>query len=374
VSTLGLCQDGPRASTEVAAPAIPGARAVQALGRLCPREAPTRIDCNGDGVLDILVPSYHEGTFNHYMTPEMGAQFGIIGAANSTKAFSGNQNFTQAGALAGPDGRLLWTFKAGAMIHMSRVLAEEGRLYVASHDDILRALALESGKVVWQQDLKGNILGLVGSRDQIVAVSAKNDITAFKRDDGTVLWRKSLKTAVMLSPNFGVLLADDSTLFVAALDNHVSALERASGERRWDFKTAANASLRLLTGNTLLIAVQKELIALDAASGSLRWRVDVGGPVHAEPIADLGGQIVFLQPFGDSKLMALDPSTGKVTWSVNFEKTPRDKDRKIVTPEDAALYKSSLEVQRDAEGRPRLLLAADRASVRAVRLVDGKVL
>lgn len=43
-------------------------------------------------------------------------------------------------------------------------------------------------------------------------------------------------------------------------------------------------------------------------------------------------------------------------------------------PEDAALYKSSLVVQRDAEGRPRLLLAADSGLVRAVQVPDGKVL
>jgi outer membrane protein assembly factor BamB len=304
----------------------------------------------------------------------MGSQLGVIGAAISLKAYTANKNFASAGAIGGAGHSTLWSFTAGAMINAHFASSEDGRLYLASHDDHLYALDLKSGKTLWEHDLKGNIVSLSGARREIVAVSAKNSITAFRSTDGAALWSKPIKMGVMDPSNFGALLADEKAVYVADLSDRVYALERATGNERWAFDSKANASLLLLTRGLVLAAVRKEVVALDASSGAARWRVDAGGYVLKDSMVELEDRIVLRQASGEPALMAIDPQEGKILWSVPYEKTVRDRERTIVLPEDAAFLKTSLLVAGGADGRPRVLFTAQADAVMAVRPDDGKIL
>ncbi len=51
-------------------PSIPGVTVIASLGKICPREAPLRVDCNGDGTEDLRCPSYHVGQLKEYISSE----------------------------------------------------------------------------------------------------------------------------------------------------------------------------------------------------------------------------------------------------------------------------------------------------------------
>jgi outer membrane protein assembly factor BamB len=333
-----------------------------------------RIDCDGDGAADLLFPAYHEGPFSQYLSPEMGSQLGMIGVAISLKAYAANKNFPSVGVVGGAGHTTLWSFTAGAMVNAHFASSEDGRLYLASHDDHLYALDLKSGKTLWSHDLKGNIVSLSGAREEAVAVSAKNLIAAFRSADGATLWSRPIKMGIVDPSNFGALLADEKTVYVADLADRVFALERATGRERWAFDSKANASLLLLTRGLLLVAIRKEVVALETSSGAVRWRMDAGGYVLKSSIVELEDRIVLRQASGEPALMAIDPQGGRILWSLPYDKTVRDRERTVVLPEDAAVQKTSLLMAEGAEGRPRALFAAQADAVMAVRPDDGKIL
>lgn len=356
-------------------PVIEGTELVASIGNLCPRELPIRVDVNGDGVDDFLYPSYHAGPLKDYMPMEKAtAGFGLIGAALAMKARTKNENFAYAGVLDGTTRELLWKFKAGSMINFYEVAPETGRLYVSSHDNHVYALDLASGAVIWSHDVGGNPMGLTLSDDALVVMGTKNAVRAFDPGDGHQVWEKQVKAAIMASPGFGVMLTGGDVVYISSLDDHVFAFDRRSGKTLWSYATQGNPSLRMLTDQYLLVADKKELLALDTSSGKVSWRFDVGGPVHGQPMIDLGETVAFMNGRTGSKarLLAVDLENGQQRWSVPLQKVARDKKRKIQVPQDSNLFKESIQVEWDAEGRATNLFIADRKNVRAIRAADGE--
>ena len=84
----------------------------------------------------------------------------------------------------------------------------------------------------------------------------------------------------------------------------VLALDPLTGERKWEFSmTAATESGILTTGGDLLLTGAKEgyLLALDAATGELLLKRNLGGPVYAAPITyRAGGEQVITIPAGNA--------------------------------------------------------------------------
>lgn len=70
----------------------------------------------------------------------------------------------------------------------------------------------------------------------------------------------------------------------------VRALDPSTGERKWEYRVQPRSTSGLLTtaGNLLFGGTVKgTFFALDARTGGERWRLDIGGNVHAAPITYL---------------------------------------------------------------------------------------
>ena len=68
------------------------------------------------------------------------------------------------------------------------------------------------------------------------------------------------------------------------------ALDPLTGERKWEFSlTGATESGILTTAGDVLFTGAKEgyFMALDAATGKLLWKTNLGGPVYAPAITYL---------------------------------------------------------------------------------------
>lgn len=112
----------------------------------------------------------------------------------------------------------------------------------------------------------------------------------------------------------------DGIVYTMDSDAVVSAFSLTGGSRRWRFDTkpadadSTNIGGGLAVDGGTLYAANglKDLVALDAASGAVKWRVGLGAPARSAPtVAD--GRIFIITL--DDKLTALAASDGQVLWT-----------------------------------------------------------
>jgi outer membrane protein assembly factor BamB len=115
-------------------------------------------------------------------------------------------------------------------------------------------------------------------------------------------------------------VAAAGTIYVSDSLGSVSAIDAATGERRWRRDTDRTSeddgtmgSGLAVDGETLFVATGlAELLALNIADGSVRWRVDLPAPARGAPA--VAGGTVFV-PTVSSHLAALAADDGRRIWT-----------------------------------------------------------
>ncbi len=110
----------------------------------------------------------------------------------------------------------------------------------------------------------------------------------------------------------GTLSARQGLLVVREPDGTVWGVAPASGSARWKAETHVAGALPAGLGEDAVFVGGEGLVALDAASGSVRWTADPAPRVSAPPVA--WGKWVFV-PEQDGTLRCRDAGTGKQAWA-----------------------------------------------------------
>ncbi|UWX04789.1 outer membrane protein assembly factor BamB [Pseudoxanthomonas sp. NC8] len=109
----------------------------------------------------------------------------------------------------------------------------------------------------------------------------------------------------------------DGRVFAAATEDRVTALDLQTGREVWQFRGGKDESLRLAggpgAGEGLVVvgSLTGDVIALDAGSGSERWRAKVTSEVIAAPLVTQG--TVFVRS-NDGRISAFDATNGERRW------------------------------------------------------------
>lgn len=191
--------------------------------------------------------------------------------------------------------RINWRASVGASRAESMQPAvTENAVYAAAADGAVVRLAPESGQVVWRSDIKARISAGVGSDGFTVAVASTRGEVVALGADGKELWR-TLVGGEMRSPP----LVGRGLVVVRSTDYRITALDAASGKRRWTYQRAnVPLTLRGLTemvfAGDLVIAgfPSGRLVALTGTNGAVRWDVPVSEPrgaTEVERLADVVG-------------------------------------------------------------------------------------
>jgi outer membrane protein assembly factor BamB len=109
---------------------------------------------------------------------------------------------------------------------------------------------------------------------------------------------------IILNPNFSrygsqVLIADN-----------IQSLDRHSFQVNWSSAVAAT-SVPLVVNNTLYLGAGTKEVALNAANGQIRWFIPTGGTVKSTAVAS-GGRLFFTAT--DGFLYGVDAASGTLNW------------------------------------------------------------
>ncbi|MEK0450800.1 MAG: hypothetical protein RL088_3068 [Verrucomicrobiota bacterium] len=201
---------------------------------------------------------------------------------------------------------------------------------------------LEKLERVWRVELQPSYSSPVVVGDRVFTtetVSKKLErVRALDRKTGKVLWEKTWEGAMSV-PFFAkrngdwiraTPACDGETLFVAGIRDVLVALDAATGDEKWriDFSAKFNKPLPafgavaspLLDGDALYTQAGGAACRLDKKTGEVKWRAledgggMMGGAFASPSFAVLGGKRQLLVQTRE-KLAGLDPETGKVLWS-----------------------------------------------------------
>lgn len=194
---------------------------------------------------------------------------------------------------------ILWRKPLGDQGHSS-VLHEDGILYTMARrgdNDAVVALRAESGESLWEVEYESPTRPnqnlqfgpgphssplLVG--DRLFTVSGTLEVHAFKKEDGTVAWRRDLMTeleAPVMDRGYGaspIAYENLIILYVGGDGQAVVALDQATGETVWtaESSNASYASPLLVTVDgqeQLIVTLGAQRAGLDPATGKRLWHV-----------------------------------------------------------------------------------------------------
>lgn len=236
---------------------------------------------------------------------------------------------------------LVWKFKTGGRVLSSPAVSGD-RVYVGSSDGLLYAIDRASGAERWRFASKGPIASSPAVHGDLVYVSSLDgNVYAIERATGKQRWAFATKgerrftapgihgaippTERMPDP-YDVFLSSpaiaNNTVYIASGDQHVYALDAATGVVRWQFEAAdvIHASPAVANGLVYIGSWDRNLYALEAATGRERWRYTTGNDttiynqIGIASSAAVAGGVVFVGG-RDGHFHAVDATTGAPKWT-----------------------------------------------------------
>lgn len=235
---------------------------------------------------------------------------------------------------------VVWKYKTSGRVIGSPTISD-GVLYVGSTDGAMYALSAADGSLRWKFATRGPILSSAAVANGAAYFgSVDGNIYAVDVATGRERWRFATKgerrftapgihgaipsTERMPDP-FDVFMSSPTVVgdvvYVGSGDQHVYALDAATGKPRWTFATGdvVHASPTVSMDLVYIGSWDRNLYAIDARTGKERWRYTTGndtviynqiGIASSAAVADglvfVGGR--------DGKFHVVDAATGKQKW------------------------------------------------------------
>ncbi len=222
--------------------------------------------------------------------------------------------------------RVAWRASIGAgRTELMQPVVTENAVYAAAADGAVVRLAPDSGQAVWRSDVKARLSAGVGSDGfTVVVATTRGEIIALGAD-GKELWRTQVGGEMRSPP-----LVGRGLVIVRSTDYRVTALDAATGRRRWAYQRAnVPLTLRSLTemvyaGDFVIAGFPSgRLVALNTANGVVRWDVAVSEPrgaTEVERLADVVGAPLVVgnevcAASYQGRVGCFDATTGSLRWS-----------------------------------------------------------
>lgn len=239
--------------------------------------------------------------------------------------------------------RVKWKFPTGDRV-ISSPVCQDKVLYFGGDDGNIYAVDAENGRQIWKRPTGGPVPSTPAiANGTVYAGSYDGKFYALNALTGTIRWkfatggerRFEAKGIHGLEPRtqtmadqYDVFLSSpviaQGAVYFGSGDGHLYALDAASGELRWKFKTGdvIHASPAYADGVLYVGSWDSFFYAVDAATGKEKWRFHGGedplihNQVGFQSSAAVVNGVVYVG-CRDSNLYALDAATGQEKWRFN---------------------------------------------------------
>ncbi len=266
----------------------------------------------------------------------------VASGAHSEAVFRGDNAHSGVFTTQGPRQfhRVKWVFRTGDRIVSSPIYAD-GLIYFGADDGNIYAVDALTGHQIWKHSTGGpvptspairNGMLYAGSYDgRFYALNARTGVTRWKFSTGGERRFEARGLHGMLPPTqtipdpFDIYLSSptvaDGAVYFGSGDGNVYALDATSGSLRWKYQTGdvVHASPAVVDGFLYVGSWDSYFYAIHVQTGQLKWRFHGGedpaihNQVGFQSSAAVVGGIVYVG-CRDSNLYALDAATGAERW------------------------------------------------------------
>lgn len=221
-----------------------------------------------------------------------------------------------------------WQKRLSGQIYASPAVAD-GVAYVGTTGGVMNALSTTDGSLVWSFSAGRPIFGTARVTDDAVYFACDNGyLFKLRRADGTEVWRYDLGDARVsrILPHPEVYdwdwhgprpLVAGGVVYVGAGDGGFHAVDADTGTRRW--RAEKGGRIRggaALDGERVVVgSADKFVYAFDAATGREVWKHDTEAEIEDEPLVADGKVLIGNRGVG---LIALSAATGERLWQTTF--------------------------------------------------------
>ncbi|MCT8973196.1 PQQ-binding-like beta-propeller repeat protein [Microbaculum marinisediminis] len=230
------------------------------------------------------------------------------------------------------DGGILWSVELGAPARSAPTIAN-GKAYVVSSDNIVYAIAIDTGETVWTYSGIGSSAGVLGNAspavvgNQVIVPYSSGEILSFDTENGEPKWLDALTGASRFTAVSGLTdvaaspVVYEGSVYAVSVSGRMIGVSVKDGNRLWA-QNVASAHTPAVAGNAIFATtLGGTVVALDRKNGAVRWISDLtpetgdkkkkkndvfslAGPLLA------GGQLWV--GTSDGRIITLDPSSGSV--------------------------------------------------------------
>jgi len=188
----------------------------------------------------------------------------------------------------------------------------------------LYSFDIASGDLLWKIPFdQGVATTPLLIENRLIAVSAQGEVVAVNPKDGKIIWHAAPAGALKPLPFIPSPAFAAKRILIADNTDRVFALDAATGATLWQKTLAARTNTALtVVGDTLVLGTADgymNWIAIDSGDMKKRMHLNEGRP-YGTPI--LAPPLLFVLAAGDKGyLLALDAATGTLRWK---QETPKE--------------------------------------------------
>jgi outer membrane protein assembly factor BamB len=199
------------------------------------------------------------------------------------------------------------------------------KVFVAGTNGRVVALALDSGKILWEKELDVPTLSGVAARDGLVVVGGRDgEVIALNSATGEELWRNLVSSETLAPAAIG-----ENKVVVRSGDGKLFALDSKTGKREWFFDrtvpvlTLRGTSAPIITHGAVVAGFDTGKVSLFLLrDGRPIWERQIAqaaGRSELERIVDMDtkplllGQVLYVVSY-NGNVAALDLKSGQPLW------------------------------------------------------------
>jgi outer membrane protein assembly factor BamB/predicted MPP superfamily phosphohydrolase len=219
-------------------------------------------------------------------------------------------------------GKLQWKLKTNGPV-LGTPLIENNMVYIGGSDSCFQALELLTGKPIWRFcGLQGPVTSQAVIKDSILLFGVwDTNLYALHKLTGKLLWKWNNGSSVInFSPAACIPVVHDNTVYIAAPDRYLSAIDIQTGKTIWRSNSATvresigiSEDGKLVYGKTM----QDTIVAFHTnnTQPSVAWKMNAGfGYEHVPSMLIEKESKVF---FGTKNgvVYVINPNTQKIIWA-----------------------------------------------------------